>query len=84
MTSPDNDELTRQANAEAHRATVMSWIWWAQVPIVCIGYWVISQEATIEKMILVYLAAVSIIANAVSYSGKAQAAEAKAASYENP
>lgn len=63
---------------------MMSWIWWAQVPVVCVGYWLISKEPTVEKSILVYLAAVSIIANAVSYAGKSKAAEAKAASYEHP
>lgn len=79
-----NDDEAASARAEARRATVMSWVWWAQVPIVCVGYWLISSEPAIEKSILVYLAAVSIIANAVSYASKAQAAEAKAASYENP
>lgn len=78
------DEKAAQAYRDAHRATVMSWVWWAQVPIVCLGYWMISVAAPIEKAILVYLAAVSIIANAVSYASKAQAAKAEAAGYENP
>jgi hypothetical protein len=59
-------------------------VWWAQLPIVCVGYWFVSKETTVEKAILVYLAAVSIIALAVSYSGKAEAAKAQAAGYENP
>ena len=80
----DNDAKIAAARAEARRATIMSWVWWVQVPIVCIGYWFVSQEPSIEKAILVYLAAVSIIANAVSYASKAQAAEAKVAGYENP
>jgi hypothetical protein len=79
-----NDDEIANAQAEARRATVMSWIWWAQVPVVCVGYWLISKEPSVEKFILVYLAAVSIIANAVSYASKAKAAEAKAASYEHP
>lgn len=62
----------------------MSWLWWAQMPIVCLGYWLISDTAPIEKAILVYLAAVSIIAIAVTYASKAEAAEAKAAGYDNP
>lgn len=65
--------------SEAKRATIMSWIWWAQVPIVTGVYWLISAEPTVEKAILVYLADVSIIANAVSYAGKAQASKAKQA-----
>jgi hypothetical protein len=80
----ENDEKAAAALAEAKRARIMSWVWWAQVPIVCLGYWFISKEPSVEKSILVYLAAVSIIANAVSYAGKSQAAEAKAAGYENP
>jgi hypothetical protein len=80
----NKDELIRLAKAEARRAKIMSWIWWAMMPVVCIVYWFISEEESIEKAMLVFLAAVSIIANAVSYSGKAQAAEAKQAGYENP
>jgi hypothetical protein len=57
----------------------MSWVWWAQVPIVAGVYWAVSKEAPVERLILIYLAVVSIIANAVSYAGKAQAAKAKAA-----
>jgi hypothetical protein len=79
-----NDEQAGVAHREARRATHLSWFWWIQVPIVCVGYWIISKEPPIEKMILVYLAAVSIIANAVSYSAKAKSAEAKEASYDNP
>jgi multidrug efflux pump subunit AcrA (membrane-fusion protein) len=82
--SDENDEKVAAAMAEAKRARIMSWIWWAQVPIVCLTYWFISKEPSVEKMILVYLAAVSIVANAVTYSGKSEAAEAKAAGYENP
>lgn len=79
-----NDDKIAEAHREAKRAMIMSWVWWAQVPIVCGGYWMVSKEDSIEKLILVYLAAVSIIANAVSYASKAQAAEAKVAGYENP
>lgn len=82
--SDGNDEKVAAALAEAKRARLMSWVWWVQVPIVCLSYWFISKEPSVEKLILVYLAAVSIIANAVTYSGKSQAAEAKAAGYENP
>lgn len=80
----DATEAAERARREAFRATVMSWVWWAQMPIVCIGYWFISTADPPEKAMLVYLAAVSIIAIAVTYSGKAKAAEAKAAGYDNP
>lgn len=60
----------------------MSRLWWAQVPVVCGGYWLVSHEPAVERAILVYLAAVSIVANAVSYSSKAQAADAEAAAAE--
>jgi hypothetical protein len=78
------DDKAAQASAEARRATILSWVWWAQLPIVCVAYWFISSEEPIEKAMLVYLAAVSIIAIAVTYGGKAQAAEAKEAGYSNP
>lgn len=84
MEDDDNDAKAEEARKEATRARTMSWFWWLQVPVVCLGYWIISKEPTVEKFILVYLAAVSIIANAVSYSGKQKAAEAKVAGYENP
>jgi hypothetical protein len=78
------DERVEEARRQARRAQFLSWLWWVQVPIVCGLYWIISTEQPVEKAILVYLAAVSIVANAVSYSGKSQAAEAKQAGYENP
>lgn len=62
----------------------MSWLWWAVLPVLSVTYWLVSKEPAIEKAMLVFLADVSVIANAVSYASKAQAAEAKAASYENP
>lgn len=78
------DERAEQAQKEARRAKFWAWVWWIQLPIVIVGYWLVSQEPSIEKAILVYLAAVSIIALAATYEAKAQAAEAKAAGYENP
>lgn len=80
----ENDKKVAEAKKEARRAQIMSWIWWAIMPIVCGIYWFVSKEPPIEKMILVFLAAVSIVANAVTYSGKAKASEAKVAGYENP
>lgn len=72
------------AAKEARRAQIMSWAWWTLVPIVTVGYWLISKEPPIERVMLVFLADVSIIANAVSYASKAKALEAKQAGYENP
>jgi flagellar basal body-associated protein FliL len=82
--SDPNDEQAEAAEKEAKRATLMSWVWWVQLPLVCIVYWFISKEPVAEKLMLIYLAAVSIIAIAVTYASKAQAAEAKKAGYENP
>ena len=78
------DDKAAEARAEARRAQRLAWVWWALVPIVTVVYWFVSKEATIEKAMLVFLADVSIVANAVSYETKAKAAEAKAAGYENP
>ena len=81
MEDDDKDAQAEEARKEARRAQLMSWFWWIQVPIVCGTFYF---EIIDEKVILTYLAAVSIIANAVSYSGKQKAAEAKEAGYENP
>ncbi len=72
-------EASKQAEKEAKRAMRLSYLWWVQVPIISVVYWLISKEPMIEKVILTYLADVSIIANAVSYASKAKALEAKAA-----
>lgn len=84
MPPDDPDVLAAAARREARWARLASLFWWVQVPIVCGGYWVLSSAPTSEKLILVYLAAVSIIALAATYSAKAKASEAKAASYEHP
>lgn len=62
---------------DSERAMVMSYVWWAQLPIVCIGY--PFAPVWLEPWMLSYLAGVSIIANAVSYASKAKATEAKEA-----
>lgn len=79
-----HDERIEEAHKEARRAQHLSWLWWGLVPIVCVTYWLVSKAEYPERAMLVVLAAVSFIANAVSYSGKQKAAEAKAAGYENP
>lgn len=78
-----NDHKVAKAQAAAKRARIMSFVWWIQVPIVCIVYWFISKEPPIEKMILIYLAGVSIIANAVSYATKSEAAKSEAAGLDS-
>lgn len=61
------------------RARRLELLWWSQLPVVCAGYWFLSSEPAEEKAILVYLAAVSIIALAVSYGAKGEAARAEQA-----
>ena len=78
------DRRVEQANSEARRARRMSIIWWVQCPLVALLYWWTSSQLVAEKLMLTYLAEVSVIALAVSYATKAKSAEAKAASYENP
>lgn len=80
----DKDDRAEKAEQKAHRAEIMSVLWWLQVPIITIVYWMISKEPPIEKVILTYLADVSIIANAVSYATKAKALRSEAAGYSNP
>lgn len=71
--------MTKNAIAQARRATILEWFWWANLPIVCGGYAIVSKEPLVERVILIYLAAVSIIALAATYGAQAKAAEAKAA-----
>lgn len=73
-----------EAKQQARRAGRIERLWWANLPIVCITYWFVSKAELAEKFMLIYLAAVSIIALAATYGAKRQAAEAKAAGYENP
>lgn len=84
MTNDANDLKVDEANKEQRRATILSWVWWVQAPVIAITYFFISDAPLSEKLMLIYLAVVSIIANAVSYASKAQAAKATKASYENP
>lgn len=80
----DEDDKAAEAESEIRRARFIERIWWAQLPVVCVSYWLVSREPPIEKAILVYLAAVSIIAIAATYGSKAKGAEAKKAGYEHP
>jgi hypothetical protein len=80
----NNDEQIKTAKREARNAMIMSWVWWIQVPLICVTYFFVSDAPLSERLMLIYLAAVSIIANAVSYKAVAKAAESKQAGYENP
>lgn len=71
-----------EAQSEARRSKHTAWFWWANLPVFLPAYWLLSQEPWPEKVMLCYLAAVSIIALAVTYESKAKGSEAKAASYE--
>lgn len=79
-----NSSEAETARNDAAKFRRWAWFWRANVPVVCITYWLMSKSAVSEKAVLVYLAAASIIALVVTYDGKAEAAEARAASYDNP
>lgn len=79
-----NQEGVDDARHEARRARVMAAVWWALIPLLCVSYWLVSKEAPAERAMSLIIAGVSFAAMAVTYSSKAQAADAKAASYENP
>jgi hypothetical protein len=84
---PDPDELAAEADKEAAQSWRMSRVWWWQLPFATAGYILTARlwpGGIVQDIMLAYLAGVSVIANAVSYAGKARAAEAKAAGYRNP
>lgn len=62
----------------------MAGVWWALIPCITLAYWFVSSEEVAERIINLIIADVSFAAMAVTYSSKAQAAEAKEAGYENP
>ena len=84
MNDAEADAGVEEAAKEARRARALSIFWWVQVPLVGGVYWIVSDEPLIERAMLIYLALVSIIANAATYSAKRTAAEGKKAGYENP
>lgn len=57
----------------------MSVAWWVQAPVICGLYLVVSTEPLAQRLLLAYLTFVSIAAMAVTYSGKAKAADAQSA-----
>ena len=78
----DNDTKADDARREARKAKIWAWVWWVQLPVVCLSFWFLSSEKPVERAMFIYLAAVSIIALAATYESKAEAAEAKKAGYE--
>lgn len=81
MTDPDAAALEARHDAERFRR----WAWFFRANfLLLIPFWLVSQEDIPQRAMLTYLAAVSIHALVVTYDGKAEAAEARAASYENP
>lgn len=78
------DAKAAAAHADAQKSRWLSWFWWLNLPVVCITYWFVSKEPYPERAMFVYLAAVSVIALAATYSAKAKAEKAEAAGYENP
>lgn len=77
-------EQVEEARAEARMARLQSLVWWGQAAPVCGAYLAVSSQPWAERLILAYLSFVSIAAMGATYAGKAKAAEAKAAGYENP
>lgn len=65
------------ARDDAHRARLLSRIWWSQAPIVCGGYLYVSNEGWPEKLIAGYIAFASIAAMGATYAGKEKAALAE-------
>lgn len=81
--SAEADKLAVEARTEARHAERIERFWWANLVWVA-AYWFVSKEPWPERLMLCYLAAVSIIALAATYGAQKKAAEAKAAGYENP
>jgi len=80
----DNDRLVAEAHADARKFTLKAHFWRVVMVIICVVYWIISDEAYVERAMLVLLAALSIQALVITEEGKAQAALSRAAGYENP
>ena len=75
-----SDELADEAHNRAWKFRRWAWFFRAQF-LLLIPFWFVSKEPVPERLMFVYLAAVSIHALVVTYDGNAEAAEAKAAGY---
>jgi hypothetical protein len=58
---------------------LLSRIWWIQAPIALPAYLYVSKEEWPERVMLAYLAFVSIAAMGATYAGKKEANDAKKA-----
>lgn len=79
-----HDESADEAKSEAQRAHRLELMWWALIPLVCVTYMVIASAPVAERAMDSIICGVSFAAMAVTYGAQRKAAEAKAASYENP
>lgn len=79
----DEGEVIEQA---AHTEGIhlrWAWFWFANIPFVVGSYFFLDRELW-ETIMLVYLAVVSIWANAATHLSRAGAARAEKASMEHP
>ena len=79
----DPDQGAEQARKDEAKFRRWAWIFRAQF-LTLIPFWFLSDEQVPQRLMLTYLAALSIHALVVTYDSKAEAATARAASYENP
>lgn len=78
-----DNEKAAKAQAHAHKFRRWAWVFRAQFTLL-VPFWFVSVEPPAQRAMLSYLAALSIHALVVTYDGKAEAAEAASAGYENP
>lgn len=79
----EKDDLIAEAKQKAKGLRRWSWFFKAN-QVLLVPFWVLSPEPPIQRAMFVYLAAVSIHALVKTYDAEAEAADAKAAGYENP
>jgi hypothetical protein len=72
------------ARADARRFRLYGWVFRASIVVICAAYVVLSHEPLVDRLFIDLLQALSIQALVATYDAKAEAAEAKAASIENP
>ena len=77
------DDRARAARRTGRVHTLWAWFWFANIPPVVASYLLLERD-TWEASMLVYLAVVSIWANAATHLSRAGAAAAEEASFENP
>jgi hypothetical protein len=83
MSDDGQSEKARAARRTNRRHTLWAWFWFANIPPV-VGSYLLLERDVWEASMLVYLAVVSIWANAATHLSRAGAAAAEEASFENP